>query len=96
MPFLLGKKKYDLFYHIIDRINNKINVWYTNFLSYAGRLVLLQFVPNSIPAYAMSFTKLPMSCIEKIDSINTKFLWNHNKDGKRKQIKNSLEDCLHS
>lgn len=52
LPFLMGHKKRNLFDQMINRTMNKINIWYNQYLSYAGRLVLIQAVTNVIPATA--------------------------------------------
>lgn len=72
----MGKKKADLFDDIIDKISNMINKWYNRFLSYAGGALLIQTLTNTIPSYAMNITQLPASCIQRINSLNKKFLWN--------------------
>lgn len=69
MPFLLGKRKVGLFYHIVDNISSKISKWFNKFLSYAEKSIIIQYVSNSVPTYAMSFSKLPVDRIDRIDSL---------------------------
>lgn len=84
IPFLLGKRKLDLFDGIMDRINSCTNSWYTKFLSYAGRTTLIKSVINTIPAYTMSVSMIPSTCIKKIETLNRNFLSNAKKDTKSK------------
>lgn len=82
LPFLLGHKKRDFFDHIVENVMNKVNVWYSNYLSYAGRMVPIRSVSNTIPSYCMSVVKIPKTCIDKIDSIQRAFLCNGKKSGR--------------
>lgn len=85
LPFLLGQKNRDLFDQIINRTMNKINISYTRYLSYAGLLVSIKAVTNAIPAYAMSIARIPTTCLNQLENISRKFLWNGKKDGKQKE-----------
>lgn len=67
VPFPLGRKKAKLFYHIVDRVNSRINIWYNKLLSQAGWATLIQSVVTSIPVYSMTATRLPTSKIGKLD-----------------------------
>lgn len=84
VPFLVSRKKSDLFDHIIDCATARINTWYSRFLSYVGQATLIQSVTNTIPMYCMSIAKLPSTCIAKLNGINQHFLWNATKEGFRR------------
>lgn len=60
---LFGKR--DIFAAILDRIRQKAHSWTTNFLSGAGKQVLLKAVLTAMPCYAMSCFKLPKSLCKK-------------------------------
>lgn len=72
---------------------NKINICYTIYLSYVGFLVLIKAVTITIPAYAMSITRIPTTCLNQLENISRKFLWNGKKDGKTKGKINWKKVC---
>ena len=78
LPELFGRKKRDIFAAILDRIRQKALSWTTNFLSGAGKQVLLKTVLAAMPCYAMSCFKLPKSLCKQIQSLLTRFWWDAN------------------
>ena len=83
LPEQFGRRKRDLFASIIDRIQQKTKGWKNKFLSSAGKLVMLQSVLSAIPSYSMTYFKLPISLVKRIQSVITRFWWD-NTDGVRK------------
>ena len=61
---------------LVDRILGRIKVWTNHFLSYAGRLQLIQSVLFSIQAYWSAHFILPVKVSKEIESILSAFLWN--------------------
>ena len=53
IPFMIGIRKCEIFSYIKARIWKKIHCWQYRMLSVAGREVMLKFVLQSLPAYAM-------------------------------------------
>jgi hypothetical protein len=45
------------------------------FLSYAGRLILVNLVLSSLPTFYLCTLKIPISVIEQIDKYKKHFLW---------------------
>ena len=73
---------------IVDSINKiasskKLASWKTNYLSRAGKLVLINSTLNSIPAYYLQNQTLPVTSTEELDKICNDFLWGE-KDAKKK------------
>lgn len=53
----------------------KLDSWKFNYLSQAGRLVLIKSTLDVIPAYIMQYQKLPKKICHTIDKIQRNFLW---------------------
>lgn len=83
LPEFFGRRKKDIFVGILDRINKRALSYSNRFLSSAGKQVLLKAVLSSLPTYAMSCFKLPISLCKKIQSLFTRFWWDE-KPGVRK------------
>lgn len=83
LPELFGRKKRDIFAAILDRIRQRTLSWTTNFLSGAGKQVLLKAVLAAMPCYAMSCFKLPKSLCKQIQSMLTRFWWDANSTKKK-------------
>lgn len=83
LPEHFGRKKKDMFTSIVDKIKQKAQSWSSKFLSTAGKLVLLKSVLATMPSYAMSCFKLPMSLCKRIQSALTRFWWDTNTTKKK-------------
>ena len=59
---------------MLDRVKQKLAGWKANLLSFAGRIVLIQASPSTIPAYVMQCTALPKKLLDNIDRVNQNFL----------------------
>jgi hypothetical protein len=53
---------------LMDRVERRLNAC-SSFLSYSGRLEMLNFVLSSTVTYAMCYIKLPIGVIDNIDRI---------------------------
>lgn len=80
LPEQIGKNRKEAFQFITQRIKNKLESWYTKFLSPAGKEVLLKAVITDIPTYTMSCFMLPKTMIQEITKAMRKFWWVVNKD----------------
>ena len=60
---------------LLVRIEKRVGSWINRNLSYAGRLLLIQFVISSIQTYWTSHLFLPQQIIDKIEQMMRKFLW---------------------
>ena len=54
--------------------------WYNNFLSQAGKEVLLKSAITALPTYAMSCYMLPKGLIREITTYMRRFWWSSVKD----------------
>ncbi|KAL9660376.1 hypothetical protein QQ045_025189 [Rhodiola kirilowii] len=79
LPLIFGNKKTALFRLIEEKLNRKVGDWKHKLLSTAGREVLIKSVLQSIPVYAMSVFKIPVSLCRKLVAEVMKFWWHNNK-----------------
>ena len=60
---------------ILEKIRGRIFTWTMRFLSYAGRLQLIQSVLVSIVNFWSAVFRLPSQCIKEIEQLCSAFLW---------------------
>lgn len=75
LPEQIGKRRKEAFHFIVQRIKNKMDSWYSRFLSPAGKEVLLKAVITALPTYTMSCFLLPKMLIQEITKAMRKFWW---------------------
>ncbi|KAM1191401.1 hypothetical protein PS2_011695 [Malus domestica] len=63
-----------------EALEGRINGWAEQFMSLSGKDVLIKVVAMTLPNYAMSCFKLPMSLCKELESALAKFWWRGNKD----------------
>lgn len=83
LPLVIGRSKAQAFKFVEDAAVRKISSWKNNFLSQAGKEVLLKSVVMSLPIYIMSCYKLPGILCHEIERRMTKCWWGDT-DGKNK------------
>lgn len=84
MPSIIGRDKGNAFKCIKDRIWRRLSSWTMQFLSKAGKEILIKAVVQAIPTYLMSCFKLPISLVAEINRMVGKFWWS--KMGNKKAI----------
>ena len=75
------------FNFLLERMKQKLAGWKSNFLSMAGRAVLIQVSISTIPAYIMQCVSLPSKNQNGIDKISQNFLWGTTESTKKKKKK---------
>ena len=60
---------------VVERVRNRINTWNCRFLSYAGRLQLMNAVLMSLVNYWAAVFRLPSQCMKEIEQLCAAFLW---------------------
>lgn len=60
---------------LLEQIRSKISTWTCRFLSYAGRLQLINSVLISIINFWIAVFRLPSKCIKEVEQICPAFLW---------------------
>lgn len=71
---------------LIEKIVGRINTWTKKFLSYAGRLQLVQSILTSIQTFWSEIILLPKKVIQKVETICKRFLWTGNIQHKGKAL----------
>ncbi|XP_031103194.1 uncharacterized protein LOC116006838 [Ipomoea triloba] len=75
VPTLHGRLTNNLLAPMLEKIDERLNGWKTNFLSLAGRQILAQSVLQAIPYYNMQTIYMPARIWEEIDKRIRRFLW---------------------
>ena len=65
----------ELFQHILDKIQSKLESWKSKYLSLARRHTLAQSVLATIPQYTMQSILFPQGVYEQIDKVIRRFIW---------------------
>ncbi|XP_025678637.1 uncharacterized protein [Arachis hypogaea] len=60
---------------IIDKVEEKLSLWKSKVLNKAEKLVLIKAVLNNLPVYYLSLYKMPKAVMEKLISLQRRFLW---------------------
>jgi hypothetical protein len=60
---------------LIQSLRNKLGSWTNRFVSFGGRIILLNAVLNVIPIFYLSFLKVPIQVWKIIKRIQREFLW---------------------
>jgi exonuclease III len=58
-----------------ERFEKKLSCWKAKYLSYGGRLVLLNSVLSSLPMFMMSFFEIPKGVLKNLDHFRSRFFW---------------------
>ena len=56
-----------------ERFEKNLSCWKTKYLSYGGRLVLLNSVLSSLPIFMMSFFEIPKRVLKNLDHFRLRF-----------------------
>ena len=56
-----------------ERFEKKLSCWKAKYLSYGGRLVLLNSVLSSLPIFMMSFFEIPKGVLKNLDQFRSRF-----------------------
>jgi hypothetical protein len=60
---------------LLESLRKRLGVWSNKYVSFGGRIVLLNAVLNAIPVFYLSYLKLPVQVWKKIRRIQREFLW---------------------
>lgn len=77
-----GASKKQIFESVRRNISARLQGWAEQFLSTAGKEVLIKTVAMAMPNYAMSCFKLPVSLCREIESVIARFWWKSGLDRK--------------
>ena len=83
LPSFVGRSKKASLLYIKERVWSKIRGWKERLLSQVGREILLKAVVQAIPAYSMSYFKLPTTLCNEIKIMICKFWWGQRGDRRK-------------
>ena len=86
LPNSVGRNKRALFGFIKEKLSQKILSWESNFLSKAGKELLLKTVAHSMPTYAMGVFLLPISLCHDLEKLMSSFWWKSKAGAKPSRI----------
>ncbi|GKV32990.1 hypothetical protein SLEP1_g41549 [Rubroshorea leprosula] len=75
VPIGSNNKSIALWKPLIKTFEKKLSQWKGRFLSFGGRITLLNAVLTSLPVFSMSVHLLPRGLILSLDKIRRNFLW---------------------
>uniref|UniRef100_A0A0V0GLP3 Putative ovule protein n=1 Tax=Solanum chacoense TaxID=4108 RepID=A0A0V0GLP3_SOLCH len=82
MPLGGNSNSVDIWNGVLEKCEKKLARWKTQYLSFEGRLTLINSVLDSLPTHMMTLFPIPARVIKRLDSIGRKFLWHGNKERK--------------
>ena len=70
----------------IERILSRLDGWQKAYLSFGGRITLIQSCLTHVPCYFLSLFKISASMVAKIGRLQRDFLWSGVEEGKRDNL----------
>ena len=67
---------------VIERISRRLDGWHKTYLSFGGRITLIQSCLTHMPCYFLALFKLPALVAAKIERLQRDFLWSGIGEGK--------------
>jgi len=67
----------ELFQTLMTKASSKLDSWKAKCFSKAGRVVLIQSNPETLPSHTMQCFRLPSRITDQIDRIHRDFFWNN-------------------
>ncbi|KAE8726444.1 hypothetical protein F3Y22_tig00006886pilonHSYRG00006 [Hibiscus syriacus] len=83
IPMGVDPRRVSVWDPVIDKCRTKLSRWKSIFLSFVGRIVLINSVLSSLPLYYMSLYSVPKTVLWKIDKIRRDFLWGSYGSGRK-------------
>jgi hypothetical protein len=77
LPTFVGRSKNQAFCYIKEQVLNRLTNWKVNFLSQAGKEVLLKAVVQAVPTYCMGVFQLPITLCKDLNALMQNFWWTH-------------------
>ena len=71
---------------MIERISRRLDGWKKAYLSFGGRITLIQSCLTHMSCYFLSLFKIPASVAARIERLQRDFLWSGVGEGKRDHI----------
>lgn len=71
---------------LIESLGGSLNTWACRYISFGGRMVLLNSVLSALPIFYLSFLKMPVQVWMRIVRIQREFLWGVVLEGLRRLV----------
>jgi hypothetical protein len=75
LPVGASSRKLATWEPMLDSIRSRLNSWRNKFVSFGGRIILINAVLNAIPIFYLSYMKMPKTVWRELVKIQRKFLW---------------------
>ena len=75
MPILQKRINKETFGEVLEKVASRLSGWKKQTLSLAGRVTMTKAVLSSIPVHSMSTIHMPVSTLDKLDSLSRSFVW---------------------
>lgn len=69
---------------MIHKVKSRLDGWEVDYISMAGRLVLLKVVIDSLPIFWFNLYLIPASVLRSLEQIRRSFIWGQSENGKPK------------
>ena len=83
LPLVGNSKACGFWDLVIERISKRLDWWQKTYLSFGGRITLIQSCLTHMSYYFLSLFKIPASVAAKIERLQRDFLWSKVGEGKR-------------
>ncbi|KAK1275589.1 hypothetical protein QJS04_geneDACA012807 [Acorus gramineus] len=75
LPLVKGRLTKESWTPLVEHFEKRLSGWKGRFLSWGGRLTMLQAVLTNLPLFYLSVFKISVGILGKIDVIRRRFLW---------------------
>ena len=75
MPLGSKSKAWNIWNLVIEKCEKKLTRWKSQYISFGGRVTLINSVLDALPTYMMSIFPIPNGVIQRLDKIRRDFLW---------------------
>jgi hypothetical protein len=69
-----------------EKFERKLNSWKAKYLTYGGRLTLINYVFSNLVVYMVSFFKIPKEVLKIIDFFRSRFFWQGEQQKKKYRL----------
>lgn len=78
----MGISKHRMLETVVGKIKNSVTGWGEQFLSSAGKELLIKTIAYAIPTYQMACFKFPITTCKDITSLLARYWWNNSPKAK--------------
>ncbi|CAK8566750.1 unnamed protein product [Lathyrus sativus] len=75
LPIGANPRRNDMWQPVIDTVRSRMLRWKVRLLWIKGRVVIIKSVLSALSIYLLSFFKVPLGVLSKLESLFKQFLW---------------------